>query len=330
MPYENPANGPDNTLDLEIIDQAFGRDADLHTDVLRISRDAHDGEIQHAFFERRKEIYKILNQIKDNDEDFLPQRRFAERRMDGIVMAFRVLKDPNLKEEYLKEQPNRFQRKTLREKPTPSDDDNSTLHTKDINKGMGTDGINNLKPRRVYRSSRNKKPIEFTSQIQSIPSDEAVKRRLHQVDSADAVKITILREDPVIHKQTSRRPNKINIRNLQPPSPKGTPRDILTRRRALSLSSLGVCESEDPGDDSSVLTSMTQLSLYQQPEGGILSGFRKYNIVKTVTEEVHGACLDTYSAFDQVFNAFTLQEKEIDAVCGRIEKAKQQFNIARA
>jgi hypothetical protein len=37
------------------------------------------------------------------------------------------------------------------------------------------------------------------------------------------------------------------------------------------------------------------------------------------------AYLDTLTAFGQVLNALTLQEKDIDAVCGRIEKAKKQL-----
>mmetsp|Transcript_19157 Transcript_19157/g.27054 ORF Transcript_19157/g.27054 Transcript_19157/m.27054 type:complete len:469 (+) Transcript_19157:124-1530(+) len=48
-------------------------------------------------------------------------------------------------------------------------------------------------------------------------------------------------------------------------------------------------------------------------------------VVKVIKEEVEGAYADTCSAFDQVFNAFTLNEKDIIAVSGRILKAQKEF-----
>jgi len=48
-------------------------------------------------------------------------------------------------------------------------------------------------------------------------------------------------------------------------------------------------------------------------------------VVGVIKEEVEGAYTDTCSAFDQVFNVFTLNDKDIKAVSGRIRKAKQDF-----
>jgi hypothetical protein len=39
--------------------------------------------------------------------------------------------------------------------------------------------------------------------------------------------------------------------------------------------------------------------------------------------EITGAFYDTAVSVDQVINAFTLQERDIDAVMGRIDKAKR-------
>ena len=349
--------GSSNGLDLEVIDDAFGRDADLYCDVLRVSPTASDTDVQGAFFERRKEIYNVLNQLSEDDKSNKPQRNHAERRMDAVVLAFRVLTDPKMSKMYARERQQRLERRAGADRPV-KDVRRSLLRKKDTNKGLGTDPKNPAKQRRPYRSRRSKynnqdqekeeqKEKEIKN-ILSIPSDEAVQKRLFQADSADAVKITVNVESPPTdhpkptpkQDQTSQKKNsgKISIRELQPPSSKGMTTDNggSTRASASSKSAPlkvtkepSVLES-DNGDESSVTTEVSLRDTFSGEQevasSGILARIQQFPLVKTVTEEVHGVYLDTTSAFDQVFNAFTLQEKDIDAVCGRIEKAKSQLN----
>ena len=57
----------------------------------------------------------------------------------------------------------------------------------------------------------------------------------------------------------------------------------------------------------------------------ILTQIRK-SVVSSETEKtLHGAYLDAAEALDQVWNAFTLQERDIDAVSIHIEGAKKQY-----
>jgi hypothetical protein len=48
-------------------------------------------------------------------------------------------------------------------------------------------------------------------------------------------------------------------------------------------------------------------------------------LLRAVRLEVRGSIKDTTSAFDQVCNAFTLQEKDIQAVTSKIDKASRQL-----
>jgi hypothetical protein len=94
--------------------------------------------------------------------------------------------------------------------------------------------------------------------------------------------------------------------------------------------------SEDSGEDGREERSDRETSSHHDDDEEIVPRRRKKNegviekisesrLVRSIAEEVHGVYLDTITAFDQVFNAFTLQEEEINAVCGRIETAKQQL-----
>ena len=50
------------------------------------------------------------------------------------------------------------------------------------------------------------------------------------------------------------------------------------------------------------------------------------SLAATFQKEVSGALQDTVASFDQVFNAFTLTDKDIRAVTKRIDKAKRQLD----
>jgi len=88
-------------MDLSVIDRAFGEFADLYDDVLKVSHLSSQKEIQAAFFDRRSELFSVLSTLDSTtDEITLTQRMHAERRMDAIVIAFRILREPNMRREY--------------------------------------------------------------------------------------------------------------------------------------------------------------------------------------------------------------------------------------
>ena len=93
----------DPAPNLEIIYQAFGEHSDLYKDVLQVKPSATAEQIQMAYFDRRSELFALLASIDSEEEqdDITASHRFhAERKMDAVVMAVRILGDPQLREEY--------------------------------------------------------------------------------------------------------------------------------------------------------------------------------------------------------------------------------------
>ena len=273
-------------IDLGVIDEAYGRDADLYVDVLRISGLASQEDVKSAFFDRRSELFAILSKLSGDDavdEITTSQRRFTEKRMDAVVMAYRVLKHPQLREEYNAERQKRLQRRAAVYRASP------TVSKKEF---VG-------KPAAVVT------PEKEEGGLRSVPSDEQrtpknrPRSKQPQERQEESVKISVEQSPP---ERSSGRP-KNRARRFQvqeSPSHTGT-------------------------DDDEASRSVVSSNREANPGDGILDRIRGSHLVQSITEEIHGTYVDTYSAFDQVFNAFTLQESDIDAVCGRIDKVKYQF-----
>uniref|UniRef100_A0A7S4ADR9 J domain-containing protein n=1 Tax=Pseudo-nitzschia australis TaxID=44445 RepID=A0A7S4ADR9_9STRA len=100
-----------SSLDLQIIDETYGKNADLYEDVLRVPTTATQDEIQVAYFDRRSELFTILAKIdaaargpQSGSSAFLAsigkRRYLAERKMESVVFAVRILTDPSLRIAY--------------------------------------------------------------------------------------------------------------------------------------------------------------------------------------------------------------------------------------
>lgn len=97
-------------LDLSLVDNAFGPKSDLYWDVLRVKPDASPKQIRRAYFQRRDELFKLLSDVDEEEAMFdLPmnrssitnaKRRDVDCKMNGIVMAIRILDDPVARQRY--------------------------------------------------------------------------------------------------------------------------------------------------------------------------------------------------------------------------------------
>lgn len=105
-------------LDLNLIDETYGTSADLYQDVLRVPTTATHDEIQLAYFDRRSELFTLLAKIdaaardprNDNAASLasVDQKRYvAEKKMDSVVFAVRILADPALRQAYNSIRPER-------------------------------------------------------------------------------------------------------------------------------------------------------------------------------------------------------------------------------
>jgi len=90
------------SMDLKVVDDAFGKTSDLYDDVLQVSPSSTQEEIQLAYFDRRSELFTLLAKIdsKPQSESMVNQRFKAERKMDSVVLAVRILGDPGSRASY--------------------------------------------------------------------------------------------------------------------------------------------------------------------------------------------------------------------------------------
>lgn len=278
-------------MDLSVVDAAYGEDADLYVDVLRVSRVASPEEIQVAFFDRRSELFAILSNLEqsaeEEDEISSSQRLFAERRMDAVVLAFRILKNSNLRQLYHKVRQERLTRRAEAQRPS---------------KKAVTSG----------RSEPSYKPS--ASRPKSNRTEPSTTRGRQPVLSHKPVRRTIA--GPVS-------PRKQKERSFVAESSDGE--TFLTWTTADSSKVSTDDETlEEASDDASIISRDLRPRSWNT-KGGILSILTENRFVCKCVEEVQGTVSDSCSAFDQVINVFTLTKQDINAVTTRIEKAKKSF-----
>ena len=84
-------------------------------------------------------------------------------------------------------------------------------------------------------------------------------------------------------------------------------------------------------DDTLAAETMDTLSTVEKEEmeeksSGVFSCLSGNRILRKMSDEISGAFEDTLVSVDQVFNAFTLTDKDIKAVTKKIHKAKKQLD----
>eukprot|EP00529_Nitzschia_sp_RCC80_P018496 CAMPEP_0113483840 /NCGR_PEP_ID=MMETSP0014_2-20120614/23645_1 /TAXON_ID=2857 /ORGANISM="Nitzschia sp." /LENGTH=520 /DNA_ID=CAMNT_0000377407 /DNA_START=559 /DNA_END=2121 /DNA_ORIENTATION=+ /assembly_acc=CAM_ASM_000159 len=101
-PTNNNNNNKMASMDLKVVDDAFGKTSDLYEDVLQVSSASTQEEIQLAYFDRRSELFTLLAKIdsKPQSESMVNQRFKAEQKMDSVVLAVRILGDPGSRASY--------------------------------------------------------------------------------------------------------------------------------------------------------------------------------------------------------------------------------------
>lgn len=97
---------------LQVIHNVYGDNADLYVDVLGMLPYPPGymyslGDIQMAYFDRRSELFQILAHQDEHfggneliDEQHLSQQMYTEQCMDAVVMAFRILSQPQMRYNY--------------------------------------------------------------------------------------------------------------------------------------------------------------------------------------------------------------------------------------
>ena len=372
--YDEPAPN------LEVIYQAFGERADLYRDVLQVKSSASAEQIQMAYFDRRSELFALLASIDSEEEqdDITASHRFhAERKMDAVVMAVRILGDPQLRQEYDNVMVLQKTKKQPREPPSSmsvTSKCSSSLEPDGVYAGVSPNAQDPPSPRSTrspsrratkLRSIRNVSPSEndaMDDNIKTHSSDEMLMLHHyphHAQEDPDYEFVapsisskgsrsssTRKHKHKKGHKKKhhqSHHQQDFPLSNFNDPSfeqsnlfpikddetfpnvtlDSGTYQEEVTLDRTW----------EDQGTVASGSTAgdWTKDSRGPLARGGTstLSNITHGGIVSRIQEEVAGTFEDTLVSFEQVLNVFTLQERDIQAVMGRIDKAKRQLRKQR-
>jgi curved DNA-binding protein CbpA len=316
-------------LDLHVIDEAFGKHSDLYEDVLQVATSATQEEIQLAYFDRRSELFTLLAKIdsKPQSEAMASQRYKAERKMDSVVLAVRVLGDPTLRAVYDQLRSERIdppfatQQTSTRQSPAPR------LVTPPAKAAGAFDDD-------IYETSTMEDTTDAALEGEAaaaVPRKDSKKKGMSaRKQSSRASSKKWAKDDAGMAKAASKDSNSTNLVSddeeenvILPPS---------SHRKVQNLieDNLSTAMESRQEDDTLAAETMDTLSTVEKDEvaprsSGVFSCLSGNRMLRKVSDEISGAFEDTLVSVDQVFNAFTLTDKDIKAVTKKIHKAKRQL-----
>lgn len=349
-----------NHLDLDVIDDAFGKTADLYVDVLQVPATATQEEIQLAYFDRRSELFTKLAKIdaKPQSDALAAQRYKAERKMDSVVLAVRVLGDPTLRVAYDRLRPERIH-------PNKSGGSRSSSSSRQQQRTQrgAADVVGPAVVTPTMGSGESGMMGGFSSSpvVEYVIADVEVapiaRERRKMKESKAAVSPTTTDSQPIPLSSRSwsakwnkkkKKKSKILAEDSRNPSRGGNvpasfeddvtdeedapPRTPIRRKngpRVIEASS--TLESRQEDDSRTMAETLDTVSTAGkddevEKETGVFSCITASRAFKKMANEISGACEDTLVSVDQVFNAFTLTDKDIKAVTKKIDKVKRQLD----
>lgn len=319
------------TLPLEIINEAFGPTADLYRDVLGVKANASGEQIQRAYFERRNELFQLLAELEaapEQDSISATKRFQAERKMDALVMTLRVLGDAEMRSAYDDVRSERIPARTLAADPVePSGATPKTTFR------MEEAGDIPMKPRSVLKKSTynvvSSDAEESSADVVTCDTsfDEIMNEEVPS--SPDRNNVSFGGESSP--KDSKNRRNKRKARRVSPDEPrKGTgalkkkPNKDQHQSKQPQRQEDSIISSVGPDAETDVESVVSERS-FRTLETTLTTYEKERGFFETLRDECLGALDDTTRSFHQVFSVFTLREDEINAVTGRIDKARRQM-----
>jgi curved DNA-binding protein CbpA len=294
-------------LDLSVIDEAYGDYADLYSDVLRVSVAASPEQIQMAYFDRRSELFTLLAKLdaRPDDEKTLQERLEAERKMDSVVLTVRVLGDPDQRSTYDSLRQKRLlNRRRAQQGQLPG-------HKPRVPAGFDASAAE------VEEDERRREKREERRSRSSHASKSVKKSKKHKKRRDEGEEQHTVEEPPPI-------PSPPKTSSVSRKSTVATP-DMIESFDEESLRHIDTKDTDEMKQDDGDTTVYTLTSVGDE-KISYFSLFTHSKIMRRISDEISGACEDTLISVDQVFNAFTLTDKDIRAVTKRIDKAKRQLD----
>lgn len=289
-----------NHLDLSVIDAAYGDYADLYSDVLRVSVAASPEQIQMAYFDRRSELFTLLAKLdaRPDDETTLQERIEAERKMDSVVLTVRVLGDPDQRSIYDGLRQKRLlNRRRAQQGQLPG-------HKSRVPAGFDAAGAD------VEEEERRREKREERRSRSSHASKSQKKNKKHKKRRDEGEEQHTVEEPPPL---VPSKPKKSTV-----PTP-----DMIESFDEQSLRQTSTKDTDEMKQDDATVYTLTSVGDEKLSYFSFLSHSK---VMRRIADEISGACEDTLISVDQVFNAFTLTDKDIRAVTKRIDKAKRQLD----
>lgn len=327
-------------MDLTVVDKAYGDYADLYGDVLRVSATATHEHIQLAYFDRRSELFTLLAKIDSKSQDARTdkERRQAERKMDSVVLAVRILGDSARREQYdqvrqsrmlnrRRSKQNHFdgdyskvsRRATFQEKPVTTEmrypDDNNVDNDQQQNTDAGR------RSRSKPSSNGRLRPSSSGNRSSSLRTPSKSSRR--PVDDLDDTLGTYEMTDEEMDPDLDRSYLSYETDEFRQDDTtvgSGTIGTMTIGETTVGSDTVGTNTLDGATLDTYTVITMDEDKIDPKLFCGNVGFARKFQ------KEVNGAFQDTVASFEQVFNVFTLTDKDIRAVTKRIDKVKRQLD----
>jgi hypothetical protein len=302
-------------------------------DALGVQPNASAQQIQDAYFDRRNELLQLLSEIDRGDSSFSTsttqtRRHQIERQIGAVVMAVRILGDPELRMQYDDMRHERLTRKVH---------NNNNIHNTSISTTDATwispseeYYVDRTQPTSLHHHRRRPKPVQTntttttTTTTRRVVSPEPVRTTTPKpmtttnFPDSDSVLSKILRGEDEDDEDMPTATETVVGKSLI------TEGEDHRHQSHQTMTTTTITNDDDDDDEGTLYTT----DFYYDNEtlaSHILPSEPPKGFVDRCRLEILGAIDDTQRSVQQVLNAFTLQEEDIRAVMSRIDKAKRQI-----
>ena len=317
---------------MDLIEFCYGSDTNIY-EMLDIEQDASQKEIQAAFMKCRLQLYQTIQSMEgDGDSGFtvkdqngkevkLSEKQFVEKKMDALVAAFRILRDPRKRRKYDASlggnnsnnniQQLRKSPKSLMDYPDSSREIEESL-TEDLN-DTHVSSNEDLDAR-----SETATPVKQKKRIVKLKGSSNPPVRRSQSSSRDRkIKAKLGSDSSVVSESMmSKSDSSMNIKKIR------------SQKSKQSVVSIDTTE-----DDDSVVEFYQDVVVRQETYLGNWLRRNDFstqgNAVDELTTEIVGSVADLWLSTKQVALAFSVEDEAIDALTGTINDAAMDLSSGK-
>ena len=317
---------------MDLIEFCYGSDTNIY-EMLDIEQDASQKEIQAAFMKCRLQLYQTIQSMEgDGDSGFtvkdqngkevkLSEKQFVEKKMDALVAAFRILRDPRKRRKYDASlggnnsnnniQQLRKSPKSLMDYPDSSREIEESL-TEDLN-DTHVSSNEDLDAR-----SETATPVKQKKRIVKLKGSSKFPVRRSQSSSRDRkIKAKLGSDSSVVSESMmSQSDSSMNIKKIR------------SQKSKQSVVSIDTTE-----DDDSVVEFYQDVVVRQETNLGNWLRRNDFstqgNAVDELTTEIVGSVADLWLSTKQVALAFSVEDEAIDALTGTINDAAMDLSSGK-